>query len=208
MVYKDGRRLVPHEFHAIKSFIADLPGVDRQNEEESFLGTVNTYTYGDARIYAVLPALDAPRQSLRLPMKKDDVAYNIFTGEKIRRPHRTKFQLLDGRPLVVTALPHEITEIVVNVPEIVHVGQRLPIQIVAKAGKGRAGKHLFIVDLMPAHGAPIPWYRRIVTAESGVAETFIPLAWNEILGKYSLRVRDILTGKQTLTPVALSSPAN
>ena len=106
----------------------------------------------------------------------------------------------------MAALPQAIKNIVVNVPKIVHVGQRLPIQIVANTDAGRAGKHLFIVDLMPVNSAPIPWYHRIVIAEAGVGETFIPLAWNEILGKYSLRVRDILTGMQTTIPVALSSP--
>ena len=155
----------------------------------------------------VLPDPDAPRQSLRLPIQRDEAAYDVFTGEKIRS-HRKKFRLIGGQPLVIAVLPRAIKDVVVNIPPIVHAGKRLPIQILVTTNAGRAGKHLFMVDLIPHRGEPIPWYHRIVPVEGGIGETFIPLAWNEILGKYSLRVRDILTGKQTIVPIALSSPEN
>jgi hypothetical protein len=201
-----GRRIVPHEYHAIKTFIADLPGIQPPVFPESFLGTVNTYSFGDATIYAVLPDIDGSRQSIRLPISKNAAAYNMFTGEQVRRPHRTRFQVTDGEPLFVAALPYPVEKIAVHVPEIVHVGQRLPIQVIVSTGKGQAGKHLLGVDLMPVSGAPLTRYHRVVIAEAGVGETFIPLALNEILGKYSLRVRDMLTGMEKTTPIALSSP--
>ena len=206
IVYEEGKRLVPHEYHAIKTFIADLPGITHDEELEAFLGDMNVFHYGDAEIYLIVPDQDAPNQRLHLPINRDKAAYNMFTGEKYRRPHRIKYQIPEGQPLAVSALPYTIKDIVINVPEIVHIGGRLPIQILMTTEKGRPGKHLFIVDLMPVNGSPILWYRRVVAAQAGVGEAFIPLARNEVLGKYTLRVYDILTGMERLVPVALSSP--
>ena len=208
IVTKAGQRFVPPEYNAINTFIADLPGVKLDKPHENFLGSVNRYKYGTADIFFVLPDPDAERQELRLPIDGDAAAYNIFTSELIRRPHKKRFQIVDGQPLFISALPHGIKNVVVNVPEVIHVGTRLPIQVLITTTKERAGKHLLIADLIPLNGTPIPYYRRVITAENGVGETFMPLALNEILGKYSLRVRDILSGIETVRPIALSSPAS
>jgi hypothetical protein len=207
VVNKDGQRFVPQEYNAIKTFIADLSGMAFDKNLENFLGAVTRYKYGSADIFLVLPDPDAERQELRLPIDGDAAAYDMFTGELIRRPHKKRFQVTAGQPLFVSALPRSIKGIVVNVPEVIHVGTRLPIQVLVTTTKERAGKHLLIVDLMPLNGAPLLHYRRIIAAENGVGETFMPLALNEILGKYTLRVHDILSGMETVRPIALSSPA-
>jgi len=208
IVTKARQRFVPPEYNAIKTFITDLPGVKLDKHYENFLGSVNRYKYGTADIFFVLPDPDAERQELRLPIDGDAAAYNMFTSELIRRPHKKRFQTINSQPLFISVLPQSIKNIVVNVPEVIHVGTLLPIQVLITTSKQRAGKHLLIADLIPLNGTPIPYYRRVITAENGVGETFMPLAFNEILGKYSLRVRDILSGIETVRPIALSSPAS
>ncbi len=208
IVREHGQRLVPNEYHALARFLGDLPGTSLHEGLNDFLGTFSTLSFGEARIFVVLAEYDAPRQSIRLPLKRDDVAYNALTGERIRRPHRARFRLDAGEPLVVTVLPEPIKDIFVDIPEIVHIGAQLPIQITAQTDTSRAGKHLFVVDLMPIRGEPIPWYRRVVTTGGGMAQTYIPLSQNEVLGAYVLRVRDALTGMENTTNIRLSSPAN
>ncbi len=203
-----GRRLVPREFHAITTFMDDLPDMAPHDKDADFLGTVRRYDFGKTRIYAVLPDYDAPWQSIRLPLKRDAIVYNALTGDRVRRPHRARFRLAGGEPLIVTVLPEAITDLYVETPEHIHQGQRLPIHIVVQTSAGRADDHLCLVDLIPPRDAPIPWYRQLVNIQGGVGATFIPLALNDTLGNYTLRVRDALTGMETVTPIALSSPVN
>lgn len=206
--HQEGRRLVPAEAEAMAVFLQDLPDLSGKAEliSETFLGNIYQYHFGQARIYAIQSDVDAPKQKLRLPLKAGDAAYNARTGEPIRRPHRHTFLVSPGTVEIVSCLPYEVQEVSLETPKTVHPGQHLPLRIFIDAGKGKPGKHLFLVDLLPANRPPLPWYRRIVHTVSGVAELYLPLARNELPGWYTLRVRDCLTGMETTTTIKISLP--
>lgn len=208
VVRRDRQRLVPGEFNAMNAFIRDLPGADSASHDfdSAFLGAVYRYRYGEALLYAIHADFDAPRQNLRLPFNRDDHVYDLWAGETVRRPHRSRIYLGAGEPRVLARLPYRVREILLNAPEAIHAGQALPVHITVLLDEGHAGKHCFRLDLMPQGGTPIPWYQQIIHAESGSAETMIPLALSDIPGRYTLRVRDMLTGLETETRVAISSP--
>jgi len=43
-------------------------------------------------------------------------------------------------------------------------------------------------------GAALPAYGTVVLAPAGCAEVSLPLAWNEPLGRHTLRVTDVISG--------------
>ena len=205
----NGRWLAPAEWDAIMTFLADLPNMAGaiKTSQEVFLGQIEQFTYDTARVYAVLSDTDAPRQDIRLPLGANDIVYNALTGERIRRPHRHRFRMAAGAIEVVTCLPHAVKELRVETPVVAYTGQQLEARIMALPEKGKSDTHLFIVDLIPWNKPPLPWYRRILKAPSGFTELRLPLAKNEMLGRYTLRARDALTGMETTAPVTISSPA-
>ncbi len=209
MQRQGNHRLVPAEGDAIALFLRDLPDLSGRlsMEAEPFLGTIYQYRFGDADIYAIHADVDAPRQKVRLPLKRDHAAYNALTGELIARPHRHKFIMEPGSVEIVCCLPYEMKELRLETAKTAYAGQRLPLRIVAEPEKDKAGKHLFLIDLLPANRPALPWYRRIVTAEAGVAEVYLPLAMNELPGWYTVRVHDSLTGTETTAALKIASPS-
>lgn len=206
---EEKRRIVPAEMEAIAVFLRDLPEMPENPgvTSEPFLGQIYAYTLGETRIYAIQADLDAPRQEVRLPLQAKDAAYNALTGEQVRRPHRHKFRMAPGAAEVITCLPYALDELVVQSPELVHAGQRLPVQILAQPeGETKPGRHIFIVDLVPQNKPPLPWYRRIISADLGAADFYLPLARNEMPGWYTLRVRDSLTGTVVTRTLKITMP--
>ncbi|OQB40331.1 MAG: Beta-galactosidase GanA [Candidatus Hydrogenedentes bacterium ADurb.Bin179] len=202
------RRILPAEGEAVAVFLRDLPGMaDRlSTASEPFLGTICQYQFGDARIYAVLADVDAPKQKVRLPLQRESSVYNALTGELISRPHRHTFVMEPGTVEVVSCLSYEVEELVLEVPKVAFAGQRLPLRIMVQPEKDKAGKHLFLVDLLPANRPALPWYRRSIPAAAGIAEMYLPLAMNELPGWYTVRVHDSLTGLETTAALKIASP--
>ncbi len=207
---QEGREGIPSEKEALATFLRDLPEMSGQAvlSSESFLGSLCRFRFGEAHIFAIQADVDASKQKLRLPLNSKDTAYNALTGESIRRPHRHKFILPPAGLEIICCLPYTLKELKLESSKIAYVGQQLAIRIQAKAEKNEVGKHLFLVDLLPANRPALSWYRRIISAERGVAELYLPLAKNEIPGWYTLRVRDTLTGTETTTPLKIASPTD
>ncbi len=210
-IAREGRqRLIPGEYNAVEAFIRDLPGMPEKpfTSDDVFLGDVYSYTYGNAKIIAVLTDYDAPRQSVRLPFARDDKVYDSLAGERISRPHRLRLSMTAGEVRVLTRLPYRVLEISLEAPEVIHAGQPLPIRVGVKPDRGTANKHMFLLRFAPRGGSPMPWYNQVITAETGIADLSLPLALNEIPGRYALQVRDMLTGMEAETIVAVSSPVD
>jgi hypothetical protein len=204
----EGSRFVPAEWNALVTFIRDLPDMAGKTSltPPEFFGRVYQYDYGDASLYAILADMDASRQETRLPFKADDIVYNALTGELVRRPHRYRFKVAAGDVALASRLPYKVKELRVEVPDVAYTGQHLPVRIMVQVEEGKPGKHLFIVDLLPWNKPALPWYRNTITAEMGYAELNLPLAMNEGLGRYTLRVRDALTGIEVSSPLKIATP--
>ena len=206
---QEERVAVPAESEAIGVFLGDLPEMSAapKAEGETFLGQLHVLTFGEAQVFTVQADLDAPRQEVRLPLQGGDAVYDALTGEPIRRPHRHKFRVAPGAALIVTRLPYPLEELVVQVPELAYAGQHLPVQVLAQPeGETKPGKHIFILDLIPQNKPPVPWYHRILIADLGAADFYVPLARNEMPGWYTLRVRDALTGTVVTKTVKIAVP--
>lgn len=204
------RRLVPAEWEAMATFLAGLPNLPQpvKPEGEAFLGRIYAYTLGNARIYAAQADSDAPRQDIRLPLDAKDSVYDVLTGEPIRRPHRHRFRLEPGAVQIVSCLPYSVEELILEAPDVATAGQRLPLRVLVKSDAEKAGKHVFLLDFSPQNKAPLPWYRQVADTDIGYAEINLPLARNEIPGRYMLRVRDAVTGMEISKYIKIASPTD
>ncbi|MGI6139730.1 MAG: beta-galactosidase [Candidatus Hydrogenedentales bacterium] len=202
------KHLVPAECKAMDSFMTDLSTVAAtvKTKEAGFLGRVYAYSFGESKIYAAQADMDAPRQQIQLPFNASDVVYNVLTGEQIRRPHHYRFRLESGEVQLFAALAYKVETLVLEAPDVAAAGQRIPIRCLIKVPKDKGGKHAFLLDFMPQNKSPLPYYRQCVDSDIGFAEMQIPLALNQIPGRYTIRVRDMLTGMVAEQSIKIATP--
>lgn len=174
--------------------------------KNGFQGDIFHYRYGAAELYALLTHEDSPGQRLRMPFEKKDRVYDLRRGKKVRKPHSAAYRLAGGDACVFAKLPYEVSGLTVVTPGGVAAGRRLPVHISIQTRRELPGDHLICLDFMPDKGKPLTHYRQYVHCANGTGETFIPLALNEIPGRYLLRVRDILTGTEKTARVGISGP--
>ncbi|HPO11953.1 MAG TPA: beta-galactosidase trimerization domain-containing protein [Candidatus Hydrogenedentes bacterium] len=174
--------------------------------KNGFQGNIFHYRYGAAELYALLTHEDSPGQRLRMPFEKKDRVYDLRRGKKVRKPHSAAYRLAGGDACVFAKLPYEVSGLTVAAPAGIAAGRRLPVHINIQTRRELPGDHLICLDLMPDKGEPLMHYRQYVHCAKGVGETFIPLALNEIPGRYLLHARDILTGTEKIARVGISGP--
>jgi hypothetical protein len=170
-------------------------------------GEAAQWTYDGARIWGLLtrPSEEKSRISIDLPFGKDDVVYDLLSGEQVERPHRADVTLHAGQAALFAALPYEVADIAVLVTEAVPAGQRLEVTAMLETKGGDAGEHFFHIALTSADGQTLPFHDRVLRAPGGRLNTYLPVARNRPPGLYTLRVRDVLSGVVAAAEVVIAS---
>lgn len=121
------------------------------------------------------------------------------------RRARGAARVAPGEAIVWASLPYAVKRVAGTVPESAVAGRRLEFlfQLECDGAETRPGDHLLRVDLETRDGVPRLHYRQWLRAQGGVAHGYIPLAINEAQGRHRVRVRDILSGVESVFPVTL-----
>lgn len=180
------------------------PTLDPEAEPAADAETEDAFHYqlGRAEIGAWLPPADANARHIA-PRFTLPFVYDVLRGRQVKRPKNLSATLHAGEAAVYAALPYRVEKLVVTAPKSVVAGYRLDFVVQVDAGEATPGTHLLCIDLTPREGTPRLHYRQCLLAEGGVAKGYVPLAFNEIPGKYWLEVRDQLTGKTARHPLRL-----
>jgi hypothetical protein len=157
------------------------------------------YTFGQAELAAMAPGV----ATVATPRFTHPFVYDVLRGKRVKRPSGLSASLKPGEAAVFAALPYRVEGVTLTVPASVVGGYRLNFVAQVLAGEETPGTHLFAVDLIARNGTPRLHYRQYLVAEGGAARGFIPLARNEIAGKYWVEVRDVLSGKRVRSPIKL-----
>jgi len=107
---------------------------------------------------------------------------------------------LMAKPMAVT-LPYEMSRIVLDVPARGQPGQRLEILATVKTKGALPGTHLLHVRVLDPSGRELMLYGRTIIARDGLGATYIPLAYNDLPGDYTVIVRDVLSGVEAVGTV-------
>lgn len=207
LVHEDGARRACLLNHALADMHAPIVGVIAQRleaagalpgdawfEDDAFEPGARRYlyTFGKARIHAVLPSDDAFRGTLQ----RGDGAhlFDMITGLRIPGKGAHKVRVPEGTVGLFAELPYEVSEIQLAVMAEFVAGQRIEARIDVKAVGDLPGEHVLHVTLRPIGGAPLRHYSRNVLFAGAPAPLNIQLALNEQPGWYDLDVRDVLTG--------------
>ncbi|MHC4715957.1 MAG: beta-galactosidase [Planctomycetota bacterium] len=125
--------------------------------------------------------------------------YNIRAGKYLGRVRSDAATLDPVAPLCYALLPYKVTAIEVDAPASAKPGQIVPVKL-AVAAKARAGarlqlaRHVLRVDVIGPDGKGRTYYSRNLDTVAGRAEMSVPLALNDPVGEWRLRVKDVATG--------------
>lgn len=153
------------------------------------------FHYGAATILAFLPAPGMAKvsrpASFRLP--KDHYGFDLLQPLESVARGRVQWYTSPDRPAIFSILPYPIEEMRVEAPEIAAPGQRVTVRAMLISGGAPPGTHLMQLRLTGPDGRELRHYRQTIVAPDGMIDTFIPLAENEMKGRYDLEIVDVLT---------------
>ena len=91
-------------------------------------------------------------------------------------------------------LPYRVKSVQVKGPSAARPGETSEFALSVSADGGRAGLHVFRVEVLGPAGESLPWYAANIRAEGGCAGWTIPWALNERPGRYTVQVKDTASG--------------
>lgn len=173
----------------------------------SFPGHAARFQFGEAEILALLPdpGLEDRAIKWRLPFPKRARVYDMIQGTLLSRPARNTVRLRSGAIALFAVLPYEVKGISIVAPERVAAGRRLNVAFSIRTDGPLPGRHLIRLELLDADGAALPHYARNIVCETGDGTMYMPLAINEVPGRYQLRARDVITGVEDSILVQVDS---
>ena len=158
------------------------------------------FTDGKMNLYSFLcnpiRAKEKNRQVLTLPSTGH--LYDIVHGKYLGPVSKTTLLLTEDEPAALFGhYPYKITALRAEVPGKVAVGSDLPVNIKVEVSEGVPGKHVFHIELVPPgmEKMSVPFHlQRNVIAENGKYTLVFRMAYNDPKGKWTLRVKDVMSG--------------
>jgi hypothetical protein len=133
-------------------------------------------------------------QSINLVLPRELNVYDIRQAESLGRKTRLQVTLDPYEPALYAFSPAPVPELQVAAPGKLARGTTGHASV-RFASAAPAVVHVLHVDLQDPSGRVLPHYGGNLLAPNGLAQINLPLAQNDPAGRWTLRVRDILSGQ-------------
>jgi len=162
--------------------------------EIQFVGLLREYFLYDNDPYRV--RIECPRKAH---------LYDVMTGKYLGLTDRTETDL-SYRAQLYALSPCKVTGIEVTPAATAVAGTPMPVQIAVNTGGVEPSRHVFHLTVIDPSGKELACYAQNILAERGLAKTEIPWALNDKPGRYTLQVKDTMSGVRAERIVTLRSP--
>jgi len=188
---------------------ARVPVLDEKGRPVHGVETV-LFTDGHARYVAILrnPGYDgwlrrrvdkmygyAFAQPADVTVRFDGAAhvYKMRAGTYLGKVKTDTATLEPWEPLCYALMPYRVTGVAIDCPPTARRGDTVPVRLAVKTDGAPAGHHVLRVDVLRPDGSLRTCYSRNLETNGGSGKMTIPLALNDAIGTWRLRVRDIAT---------------
>lgn len=158
---------------------------------------LNTFTRGPITVHGLIR--DHRRCSdsdpVTISFGRKAHVYDMRTKEYAGQVDRVQATVPPGGTALYALLPYRVSRMQVKAPAAVKAGEELVAQVSVAAG-GKPGDHVVHVELINPQGQALWHYARNELLPGGQGSLRVPLALNEARGKWTVRVRDVLTGTE------------
>jgi len=135
---------------------------------------------------------------LRLALPGDWYAYDVRAGKALGKQRELPVELDPYEPVVLALSREEMPALHVDGQPEAARGDLVPIAF-RYEGAAIAAAPIIHVDVIDPAGKVQPEYSGNVIVRGGAAVKLIPLAQNDPAGRWTLRVRDVITGQSQTT---------
>jgi hypothetical protein len=141
------------------------------------------------------------RVVLTLPGER--FVYDIREGRAIGRQKRLTVELDPYEPIILSTSSTAAPSIAISGPRRLRLGEigSFALSLVRPSA---AAFHVFRLEVVDPTGRVVPHYSGNVWAPNGRATTLLPLALNDKVGRWEIRVKDILSGQSRVSIVDVS----
>jgi hypothetical protein len=136
----------------------------------------------------------AVRHSLKLTLPQSMAVYDIREGKELGRQKELALDLDPYEPAIYAISSEPLPSMAATAPARIARGSTGHVAI-RFDGFTPAGMHVLHVDVTGPDGRELACYSGNLRAPHGLAEWPLPIALNDAEGKWSVRVKDMLTGQ-------------
>lgn len=162
----------------------------------------NTFTRGPLAVHALIRdhrrCTDTDPVGLRFSQLAH--VYDVRARKYHGQNDTLTTTLAPGETALYASLPYRVTDLELQAPEQATAGTNVELRCEVRGGGKTLGDHIFHVELRDPSGRTVAHYTQNVLAPAGRSTLRIPLALNEALGVWSVRVCDVLTGTTRDSP--------
>jgi len=159
---------------------------------------LNTFTRGPVTVHGLIRDFrrceDSDPVVIRFGRKTH--VFDMRAHKYIGEVDRVQTTLAPGDTAMYALLPYRVEGLGMNVPAVVKAGEELVARL-SLVAVGTVGDHVAHVELLDPQGHSVWCYTRNELLPGGKGVVRVPLALNDAKGKWTLRVRDVLTGAQS-----------
>ena len=207
------------EFDQMLFFLRDLAAqvgadpdvqVRRPDGDTLWRADVAPFRSGRASYYGVMDGVtlfraggwtkldrDAPykTQEVEIHWDRPGHIYELRSKRYFGKTNRIQIPLRQATALLFAHLPYEITGLSAKPGGSADRGKPLPIQLSIAVSQAPAEDHACLVEVVDASGKARPEYRETVLCAKGEGRYLLPIAYNDPLGAWSVRITEVASGK-------------
>jgi len=144
----------------------------------------------------------AKPRSVRLLMPAMMYVYDIRKGKALGQTKELRVSIDPYEPSVFALSPLPFPDFRVNAPHQIRRGETARIGL-SPTSSSPAGTHVLHVEVTDPSGKTVRYYSGNVIAPGGTAEKAIPFAANDATGKWTVHVKDLLSGQERTETIEL-----
>lgn len=137
---------------------------------------------------------DSEELQLQVTLPEERHVYCLRTRQALGRTRTFRTALSGHRPNLYALLDSPIPPIRVRLEGEPRRGAPLTVSV---SIPGATGAHGVKLTLLEPGGREADWFREVFTAGTEAEEFFIPLAWNDPPGEWTIRATDVFSGETT-----------
>ncbi|MBI3920745.1 MAG: beta-galactosidase, partial [Armatimonadetes bacterium] len=150
--------------------------------EIQFVGLLREYFLYDNEPYRV--RIEFPRKAH---------LYDVMTGKYLGFAGRTEADL-SYRAALYALSPYKVSSLEVTPSSTAVAGAPMTVQISVNTGGAEPSRHVLRVEVVDPNGKDLTHYAQNLLSERGRAKTAVPWALNDKPGRYTIVVRDAMSG--------------
>ena len=121
--------------------------------------------------------------------------YDVRAGRYLGRSDRVRLRLEAARGAMLAFLPYKVKGIQLSgVRAGVRQGEPVTLRVELLTETGRPGRGVFRIETVAPNGKPVAPLTRKVRWAGGVADIGLRIAFNDPVGRWTVRVKDVATG--------------